>query len=270
MKSKIYQIYYDDISRKMLDPGFIPLDNTNSEKPDWYEFWPILNFLNQNILEDDCWYGFLSPKFFEKTGVNSKIIHKTLFDNDKTFNVLLFSPDWDQNAYFLNSFEQGEFWHPGLRKIAQTFFDYLELKINLENLVSDIHSSVFANFIIAKKGYWQDWLSIAKKFYSFIEENENSYITTQYGRKQLPMKIFLQERLHNILLSQSKYNVLSMDPSHDYLLNKRLFLNDAHTRELLIKCNAAKSLYLKTKELDYLKDYWISRQEIIFPIRDYS
>lgn len=33
----VYQIYYDDISRQQLDPGFIPLDNMTNSRPDWYD-----------------------------------------------------------------------------------------------------------------------------------------------------------------------------------------------------------------------------------------
>jgi hypothetical protein len=37
----VFQIFYDDRSRRSLDGGFIPLDNTRNERPDWFEFWVI-------------------------------------------------------------------------------------------------------------------------------------------------------------------------------------------------------------------------------------
>ena len=63
MDKKIYQIYYDASSMAGLDPGFIPLDNSHAQRPDWFEFYPILNYINQTELKDGVWYGFLSPKF---------------------------------------------------------------------------------------------------------------------------------------------------------------------------------------------------------------
>ena len=69
--TNIFQIYYDDDSYDKLEMGFIPLDNSDG-RPDWYEFWAILNYLKNNKLEDGEWYGFLSPRFSEKTGFNSR------------------------------------------------------------------------------------------------------------------------------------------------------------------------------------------------------
>ena len=78
-KIYIHQIFYDATSRAKIQPGFIPIDNTNSKHSDWFEFWVILNFLRNNTLEEGAWYGFLSPKFFEKTG--------------KKFDITMYSGD---------------------------------------------------------------------------------------------------------------------------------------------------------------------------------
>ena len=63
----LYQIYFDEISRKNLDPGFLPLDNSKNERPDWREYWPIRQFLIKESLNENALYGFLSHKFFQKT-----------------------------------------------------------------------------------------------------------------------------------------------------------------------------------------------------------
>ena len=74
MAINIYQIYYDKQTYEMLDKGFLPLDNSNSPRPDWFEFWPIRKFLKETPLNEDSWYGFLSPKFVLKTGFTSTVI----------------------------------------------------------------------------------------------------------------------------------------------------------------------------------------------------
>lgn len=86
MSLNIYQIFYDSETRNKILPGFIPLDNTSNLRPDWFEFLVILNFLNTNELKDDDWYGFLSPKFFEKTGINSDFVINII---QKIFTVLM-------------------------------------------------------------------------------------------------------------------------------------------------------------------------------------
>ena len=133
-KSFVYQIYYDEASRQNLDPGFIPLDNTANERPDWFEFWVIRNFLKNHALEEQAWYGFLSPRFQAKTGIKSEAVSKMLERFGGLFDVALFSPHWDQLAYFLNQFEQGEVWHPGLLNLAQSFFDEIGRKVDLKKI----------------------------------------------------------------------------------------------------------------------------------------
>ena len=58
-----YQILNHYTSRQELDPGFEVLDNSSNERPDWYEYWPIRKFLQNEALDENAFYGFLSPKF---------------------------------------------------------------------------------------------------------------------------------------------------------------------------------------------------------------
>ena len=148
MKKYIYQIYYNEETRKKILPGFIPLDNTKNLRPDWFEFWVILNFLRNNTLENDTWYGFLSPKFQQKTGFNSAFVLDVIERYGDLANVALFSQGWDHIAYFINSFEQGEVFHPGLMRLSQDFIDKVGLEVNLKTLVSDSTSSGFSNYTL--------------------------------------------------------------------------------------------------------------------------
>jgi hypothetical protein len=65
-----FQIFYNAATRAAVDPAFQPLDNSANERPDWYGYWPILSFFEANPdLDDDAFYGFLSPLFGAKTGL---------------------------------------------------------------------------------------------------------------------------------------------------------------------------------------------------------
>ena len=73
------------------------------------QFWSLKK---KNKLEENIFYGFFSPKFYEKTGFDSDFISKALAENvDK--DVLLFSPAWDQLCFYVNPWEQGEQHHKG-------------------------------------------------------------------------------------------------------------------------------------------------------------
>lgn len=281
MKSvNVYHIYYDELSKEDLDPGFIPLNNTNSERPDWYEFWAILKYLRTHELQDDSWYGFLSTKFSEKTGFNSNVInHILLTDATNTYHthdVLLFTSSWDQNCYFKNPFEQGEYHHPNFIQASQKFVDKIGLDLNLNDLVTYSDTSVFSNFVIAKKNYWVKWKELAEKLFEICEneEIEELLAPTKYGpRKKIQTKVFLQERLASLVLLTNNFNVISFDQTLNggMLVNLHLesmfydvLKDNFKTFRLLMSCDVLKEHYFKSKNEDFLKTYENLRKNIKF------
>ncbi|MGH6690087.1 MAG: hypothetical protein ACREF4_05335 [Gammaproteobacteria bacterium] len=42
---RAFQIFYNEETRAALDPDFEPLDNSRHQRRDWYEYWPIREFL---------------------------------------------------------------------------------------------------------------------------------------------------------------------------------------------------------------------------------
>src|SRR5580658_8106459 len=119
----VYQILNHYTPREDLDPGFKVLDNSSNERPDWYEYWPIRNFLTHEPLDEGDFYGFLSPKFRLKTNLTAAQVEDFLARADPRTDVCLFSPSIHNAAYFLNVFEHGESEHPGLKAVAMRFFE---------------------------------------------------------------------------------------------------------------------------------------------------
>ena len=264
----VHQIYYDRESELALDQGFSPLGNTSNERPDWYEFWPIRNYLSHHALDDEAWYGFLSPRFLQKTGIKSSVILDMLTKYGQSADVALFSPGWDQLAYFLNPFEQGEVWHPGLLNLSQTFFDEIGLDINLNELVTCSKTSVFSNYIVAKPHFWREWLDIADKFFALVEgDTDSGYSsTTSYGSllNQTPMKAFIQERFASVILSRGNFRVMTLDRSHNAPIFTRIFSDTLQTRRMLQACDLLKEKFCLSKDPDYLNAYQKIRNDIAF------
>jgi hypothetical protein len=271
LKKNIYQIYFDDESKNNLDSGFAALDNCQNVRPDWYEFWVIKNFLEEHTLEDDAWYGFLSPKFHLKTGLKSANVDQIL-DNfgDQADVVLIGDLGWDQIAYFQNSFEQGNIWHPGLMETSQKFFNHIGLQTDLSRLVSTTKDSVFSNYLIAKASYWDQWLKLAKSFFQTVENDELPEIgsLTTYGSKSnlAPLKTFIQERFPSIILNNSSLRILSTDHSESSPIFTRLFNDDPETRAMLRCCDHLKQKYLITKDNSFLNQYYQVRKQIKFKV----
>lgn len=264
----IRQIFYDWPTRRKVLPGLIPFDNSRNERPDWFELWPILQFLNHHELEDECWYGFFSPRFIDKTLFSSKQVFDFIARNGKGQNVALFSPVWDQLAYFKNPWEQGELWHPGITTLTQRFLDDTHRLAAVDTLITDSKSSVFSNYVVAKKDYWTEWRSIAQDFFNYVEaagpDSEFS-TTTAYGDKvNYPMKTFIQERFSSLLLATGNYKVITPNNSLSAPIFSLLFEDTDDTRRQLQTCDLMKSRYRASADKQYLEMYWRIRAGIHF------
>lgn len=278
MKFFIHQIHYDEASRKALDPGFIALENTGNVRPDWYEFWVIRNFLKaeESRLQDDAWYGFLSPRFRLKTGVTSTMLLDHMRGLAPATEVVLITTNWDQLSYFLNPFEQGEHWHPGLQQASQRFVDHVGLDVKLPELVSHTGSSVFSNYILSKPRFWRAWLRLADALFDYVEDGTTDAASsmrgaTTYGsdRHLAPLKTFVQERLATLVLAKDRYDVATLEFG-DGRVFPRLFHPDAATRQMLKACDLLKRHYNLTRDPDHLAMYWRLRDQIPTRTKLYS
>jgi len=263
----IFQIYYDQKSYDKLDRGFIPLDNSSNNADGWFEFKPILNYLNNHDLVDNVWYGFLSPTFYNKTGVTSENIFQIIKQHHQFADVVLLHTGWDQICYFKNPWEQGEFWHPGIKSMSQDFIQKIKLDFNIDDLVTDLTSSVFSNYIIAKKKYWMEWKKISNNFFHYMNDMESKVsrnLLTPHRGIFYPMKAFVQERFASLVLANNHFKVLAIDQSFGGSLTSALFEDDLTTRELLRKCDLFKNKYRQTKDQQFLKAYIETRAAIKF------
>jgi hypothetical protein len=264
----VYQIYYDQATRAQVQPDFIPLDNTANPRPDWYEFWVILNFLRHNELKDDTWYAFLSPKFTAKTGFESKLVRTVLTDHARHANVVLLSPFWDQIFYFQNPWEQGEMVHPGITALTQQFLDHIGMEVNLQTLVTDLTTTVYSNYVFAKKPYWQAWQKLAEAFFQYVEVDghlDGNMKTTYHSADQeAPMKTFIQERLASLVLATGQYEVVAFDRSANAEVNTNIFQDNYLTRKSLSVCDFMKTKYRATGDEDFLNMYRKLRAQIPF------
>src|ERR1700688_4721796 len=94
----IFQILNHYTSRQELDPGFEVLDNSANERPDWYEYWPIRRFLLNEALNEDAFYGFLSPKFKLKTSLSLGDVRAFIEGADGATEIVLLSPSIHNSA----------------------------------------------------------------------------------------------------------------------------------------------------------------------------
>jgi hypothetical protein len=238
----IYQILPPYISRQDLDPGFEVLDNSANERPDWFEYWPIRRFLLNEALDEDAFYGFLSPKFKLKTSLNSKVVREFIRAADPKTEVILLSPSIHNSAYYWNVFEHGDAEHPGLKNVAQALLERLHLPSDLDSLVSDSRNTVHSNYLVAKPRFWQAWLAINEKMFAIAETPSDALgealraPTSYRGGSGVQMKIFIMERMATWLLAcGGGFEVRVRDP---FVARSRVY-----KIPLAIVCDALKIAY---------------------------
>ena len=253
-----YQILNHYTSRQELDPGFDVLDNSSNERPDWYEYWPIRKFLLNEPLDENGFYGFLSPKFKLKTNLNAAEVRDFL-EADAATDVALFSPSIHNSAFYLNVFEHGNAEHPGLLHAATDFFARIGHPQPLKTLVSDSRNTVHSNYFIAKPRFWRAWLGITEQLFAIAENPADPLglqlrTTTPYrGRREVQMKIFLMERVATwILITDPSFRARAHDP---FASRSRIY-----KLPVAIICDALKIAYATQGRRQYLDVFLLLRR----------
>ncbi|WP_322010897.1 hypothetical protein [Paraburkholderia sp. J12] len=218
MKNHIFQIYYSDATLDQVDPGFIPLDNTG-QRPDWREYWPMRRFLIENTLDPNARYGFLSPKFMEKTGLTA--VEAMAFVNSipDDVDVVTFSPFFDQAAFFQSVFEHAALCHPGIGPVIEEAVRLTTPGLKTSEIVMSSVQTVFCNYLVAKPAFWLQWLEKCERIFEVAEAADSPLAQqlnddVKYESQRAPAKVFIIERMASLLLAtQPGWKVRNFNPT---------------------------------------------------------
>ena len=253
---KIFQVFYDDKTRLLLDPDFIPLDNTENARPDWCEYWSIRKVLLNQTFDDDAYLGFFSPRFFDKTSMTGREVLEIVQHSSE--EVISFSPYFDQSALNQSPFFQGEAHHRGLISATQDILALLNVSINLGTLVCDQTTTIFFNYFVARYSFWKKWLAYAEKIFALCEGPDNELknrlvdSTSHNFSHDYAMKVFVMERLVTIVMEEQHLRAkvcINIHRAPLSLVPSRAILDK------LIVCDALKTLFLETGLLPFM-DVW--------------
>ncbi len=210
----LHQIAYSADTLARVKPPFRVMNNLANPRPDWQEYWPIRQFLLNETLDEDRYYGFFSPRFAEKTGLDGERLQAFLRDTPHDIDVVTFSPQADMGAFFLNVFEQNDVFDPGFAGIAQSFIDHAGMDVRIDRLLMDSRHIVFSNYFVARPRFWREWLCVNEKLFALCESGPASELRdallapTNY-RDDLQRKVFLSERIASLLLATQSWRVRS-------------------------------------------------------------
>jgi hypothetical protein len=260
----LYQIYYDTASKSRLANGFIPLDNSANERPDWCEYWPMRQTLLNETFEPNSYIGFFSPKFLDKTALTSNDLSGKI--QSSTASVISFSPYFDQNAAYINPFVQGDIYHPGLLESTQSVLPALDLPFDLKTLVCDRTTTIFSNYFVATHAFWMAWLLYTEKLFYICEDVTQTWAiqlssnTRHASADGTPLKVFIMERLVTLVLEH--LNIQAQIGSNIESISAN-FSNPTQVINQLLILDALKSQYKKTQLPIYLQTYEWQRNTLL-------
>jgi hypothetical protein len=223
----IFQILNHYTSQRELDPGFGVIDNSANERPDWFEYWPIRKFLLNQVLDENAFYGFLSPKFQSKTNLTAAQVLEFIRRCDSATEVILFSPSIHTGAQFLNVFEHGDAEHPGLLATSRKLLKRLNRPIDLDELITDSRNTVHSNYFVARPRFWREWLAINEQLFAIAEAAQDALgealtsYTSYRGRAEVQMKIFVMERVATLILASDASFVTRV--RNPFVARKRIY-----------------------------------------------
>jgi len=205
-RAHIFQIYYSSETRALLDPSYIPLDNQANERPDWREYWPIRNYFLKNPPAAGDHYGFLSPAFEAKTRLPSDTVRSFLQANLGDADVVLFSPFYDQIAFFLNQWEQGAMAHKTSSFAFEQSLALIAPQFRILESVGCSRNTVFCNYFIATGAFWAEWLERCELIFACAERADTPLgralaAPVDYNSAAAPLKVFIIERVASALLA---------------------------------------------------------------------
>lgn len=265
MKSNIflYQICYQNDHIESLDPDFMVLENRENLRPDWREYWPIRNYLLKSDLDEECYYGFMSPKFSQKTGLRGADV-KSFISAHSGADIFTFSPQADMGALFLNVFEQGDTFDPGFFATVQELLIYFGYSVDLKSLVMDSRQVVFSNFIVARPAFWREWLNLCEKIFDLAESGDSDLADrvnrpTSYPGS-VPCKVFIIERMASFLLASGQW---CCAPYSTYQCAWSA-LPTSQFKQEAISSDALKMAYNETKNEDFLSAFAALRNRLFF------
>ena len=260
----LHQIYYDEATKASVCSGFIPLDNSKNDRPDWCEYHPIRNYLLSHQLEPDAYYGFFSPRLASKTTLTAEQI-KSFVNANADADLVSFSPFFDQNAFFLNIFEQGERHHPGLLQETAALANAAGIDVDLQTMVTDSTNTVFSNYFVARTEFWHRWFSVAEILYDKAERTcvgQTLLKSPAAYRRALDanLKVFVMERLATLLLAtDDRWRTAVYDPM-TFAFSAPI-LATAWRRAIVM--DALKVAYRRLKNRKYLDEYLALRNDVM-------
>lgn len=158
----LYMIYYDEHTAATIPDGFKRISNIDPSRPELFEIEPILKHLTESIINDNDYYGFISPRFFTKTGLSPHEILAISESKLGAADIVSFSPRPLSLSKFRNSIIQADHSHGDFIRRFRLLIDNIDPK-NIKKCDAFISHRVpqkfflLSHYFLAKGAFWNTW-----------------------------------------------------------------------------------------------------------------
>ena len=206
----LYQICFEQNQISQVKSPMVAFDNTSNERPELREYHSFKKIIdNQHATE---LYGVFGPRAEEKLRYSGKEIYDEIVSNSgKEF--YLFNHARIQSVVFLNVWEQGEYFHPGIKKIMRYVLDKNGYDYTVIDSIMTEKQMCFCSYFVATKKAWIEYMQFVDDIKSTLSALPDELATIYHGSanyardSSLGMFPFIIERLLSTYLKLNSYNV---------------------------------------------------------------
>lgn len=213
MNIALYQIWYDEHSKPADNSGLHAFDCRHNPEFLKREIAHLLRFYDDVVRHgnDDDYFALLSPRFYEKTGIDMHQV-TNFIKNNQGHDVYLFNP-YPMNVYCnFNVWEHGEDNHVGLKELANHLFMTAGFEFDVNALHrNNIYTTVYCNYWVASKVFFDDFIAVLRSLDNAIDtmpdEQKSKYFSETTYRTQASFYPFIFERIIcSYLLKNPQFN----------------------------------------------------------------
>lgn len=213
MTYKLFYSCFDQSHFGEVDPLMTPFDNTSNKHPELREYHIFDRIINEGAANDVDLWGMFGPRWNIKLRFGTNEIDNAIKNNPGK-DVYLFNHARICNALFVNVWEQGEIYHPGIKQVVTAalktgHYDTSSLNV----LMTD--ATCYCSYFVATHKFWKEYMSFLKDVKIHLDSLSGEYKqmyegSANYSRdKSLNMFPFIVERLFSTYLHTSNYNIYS-------------------------------------------------------------
>ncbi|MCX7126149.1 MAG: hypothetical protein NTU49_10560 [Gammaproteobacteria bacterium] len=205
----IFQPYLNDEQCKLVNPAFVPFDHSKNPNPDQREYLILKTIFEGLGHIKEEYIGLFSQRFGKKSLLDADQVLNHIAQNPG-HDIYLFNPFPQNDLMFYNVWDQGEFCHKHITALTQDVLNETYPEIILDHLGRSRQKTVYCNFWVAKKSFWEDFmpflLTIGEKM---ISTPEKYFKNTTYHMGDMPIFTFIIERLiSTYLMAYNKHTFL--------------------------------------------------------------